>query len=163
MHMASSSPAYLLPAPGSSMGSKSALIKQNLPSSGPLPAAFHSVHHLSHPPLAQPFHRTSMSSHLNQHMSRATSSNDASHSLTASHPANANALLTTNNGDDSGGGSSGHSLSQSMESINNIGLTDDEVGKRQQLVRSHWKHPIGFLSVHKSQSNDPHHLASLNV
>ncbi|CAF4873428.1 unnamed protein product, partial [Rotaria magnacalcarata] len=39
--------------------------------------------------------------------------------------------MPTNNGDDSGGGgggggSSGHSLSQSMESINNIGLTDDE-------------------------------------
>ena len=152
MHMASSSPAYLLPGPASSIGSKSSLIKQNLPaSSGPLPAAFHSVHHLSHPQLAQPFHRTSMSTHLNQHMSRAPPSNDASHSLIASHPANANALLTTNNGDDGGGGgsgSSGHSLSQSMESINNIGLADDEVGKRQQRVRSRSKHPIGFLSGH---------------
>ena len=140
--MASSSPAYLLPGPASSLGSKSTLMKQNLPASGPIPAAFHSVHHLSHPQLAQPFHRTAMSNHLNQHMSRAAPSNDASHSLTASHAGNANTLLTTNNGDDTGGGSgsSGHSLSQSMESINNIGLTDDEVGKRQHFLRSHGSH-----------------------
>jgi hypothetical protein len=45
-------------------------------------------------------------------------------------------MLISNNNDDGGGGgggggSSGHSLSQSMESINNIGLTDDEVSKNK--------------------------------
>jgi hypothetical protein len=41
--------------------------------------------------------------------------------------------LTNNNGDDSGGsGSGGHSLSQSMESINNIGLADDEVSEAKE-------------------------------
>jgi hypothetical protein len=48
---------------------------------------------------------------------------------------NNTSVLTTNNGDDNGGGggsSSGHSLSQSMESINNIGLTDDEVSETKR-------------------------------
>lgn len=43
------------------------------------------------------------------------------------HPLSSALLSTPNPNDDSGSGSNGHSLSQSMESINNIGLPDDEV------------------------------------
>ncbi|CAF4298071.1 unnamed protein product, partial [Rotaria magnacalcarata] len=69
--------------------------------------------------------------------------NDSFHSLTVTNLNNGNSLnsnnnpsvLTTNNNnnnnnnhnDDISGSLNGHSLSQSMESINNIGLQDDEV------------------------------------
>jgi hypothetical protein len=56
--------------------------------------------------------------------------------ITNNNNNNTSSMLTSNNNDDGGGGgggggSSGHSLSQSMESINNIGLTDDEVSKNK--------------------------------
>jgi hypothetical protein len=59
-------------------------------------------------------------------------------------------VLTTNNGDDSGGGggSSGHSLSQSMESINNIGLTDDEVSETKRMQGLNCRHMIRFIFLH---------------
>ncbi|CAF1064682.1 unnamed protein product [Rotaria sp. Silwood1] len=139
MQMASSSAAYLLPGPSSSpIGAKAALIKQILPKSSQITGSttLHSVH----PQLQYPLHRSSAS---NQQFSRITSNVDTLHSLTVTNTNNGTSLLmtnnnhntnnntssmlTTNNGDDSGGGGSGgHSLSQSMESINNIGLTDDE-------------------------------------
>lgn len=146
--MASSSPAYLLPGPAPSIGSKSTLIKANFP---PHPtAAIQSVHHMAQHQLHHPIHRPSASLHSHQPYSRTAPNGDIFHSLTIANTGNGAALLTTNhnnnnntpasnnssptvlttiNTDDNsgGGGSSGHSLSQSMESINNIGLSDDEV------------------------------------
>jgi len=149
MQMASSSSPYLLPGPSSSIGSKSTLIKQTLPPPGPLATALHSIHQVSHHQLQHPLHRSSVPSHFHQQFSRTTPSNDTFHSLTVTNTNNGTSQSTTNNNnnnnntsstltpntsDDSagsggGGGSGGHSLSQSMESINNIGLTDDEVSR----------------------------------
>ncbi|CAF3162412.1 unnamed protein product [Rotaria sp. Silwood2] len=150
MQMASSSAAYLLPgsSSSSSIGAKTTFIKQLLPKPSQTTgsATLHSVH----PQLQYPFHRSSAS---NQQFSRIAPHVDTLHSLTVNNTNNGTSLLTTNNnhntnnntssvlttnnGDDSGGGggggggSGGHSLSQSMESINNIGLTDDEVSKKK--------------------------------
>lgn len=146
MQMASSSAGYLLAGPPPSMGSKAALMKQTLPPLPPPPTAIQSVHHLAQHQLHHPMHRSSASSHSHQPYSRTTPSGDIFHSLASANGSNGAALLTTNNNnnnnstsatlttinsDDGGGGSSGHSLSQSMESINNIGLTDDEVSKNK--------------------------------
>jgi hypothetical protein len=144
MQMASSSSAYLLPGSSSSLGSKSTLIKQTL-LPPPLPPPLQSVHHVPHHQVQHSFHRSSPSSHSHQQFLRTTPNSDTFHSLTVTNTNNGNSLLTTNNnnnnntsvltnnnGDDSGGsGSGGHSLSQSMESINNIGLTDDEVSENK--------------------------------
>jgi hypothetical protein len=155
MQMASSSAPYLLPGTSPSIGSKSTLIKQTLPPPVTVSTPpFHSAHHVAHHHLQHPFHRTAALSHAHQQFSRITPNNDTFHSLTVTNTNNGTSLLTTNNnnnnnnntssvlttnnGDDSsgggggGGGSSGHSLSQSMESINNIGLIDDEVRKEQE-------------------------------
>ncbi|CAM2698854.1 unnamed protein product [Rotaria socialis] len=139
MQMASSA-AYLLPEPSSSIGTKSAMIKQTLtkPPQATGSATLHSVHHVASHQIPYPFQRSSASANSYQQFSRIPSNGDTLHSLVTANTNNAASLLTThnnntssvlstNNGDDSGGGgSSGHSLSQSMESINNIGLTDDE-------------------------------------
>jgi hypothetical protein len=63
---------------------------------------------------------------------------------------NTSSMMTNNNGDDNGGGggSSGHSLSQSMESINNIGLTDDEVSETKRMQGFNCRHMIRFISLH---------------
>ncbi|UJR31183.1 hypothetical protein I4U23_018690 [Adineta vaga] len=134
MQMTTSSTAYLLPGPSSTIGSKSPLIKQMLPTA---PATLHSVSNVAHHQVQLPLHRSSISSHSHQQFSRPTSNTDTFHSLTVPHTNNVNSLLTVtttsnnnpNNIEENGGGSgsSGHSLSQSMESINNIGFTDDEV------------------------------------
>jgi hypothetical protein len=111
--MASSSSTYLLPGPSSTIiGSKSILIKQSPPT------ILHPVHHQFHPP--------SLSSHSHQQIVKSIPSNDTFHSLTVMNPNNG----TNTNEDNGSSGSNGHSLSQSMESINNIGLTDDEVRQR---------------------------------
>jgi hypothetical protein len=117
--MASSSSTYLLPGPSSTViGSKSILIKQSSPT------VFHPVRHQ----FPYPLHRPPVSSHSHQQIVKSIPANDTFHTNTN----NGTSLLTSNNNDDSsgGGGSNGHSLSQSMESINNIGLTDDEVRQR---------------------------------
>jgi len=147
MQMTSSSPAYLLPGPSSTTVSKSTLIKHTLPPSSTVPATLPSVHHVAHHQIQHPLHRPSISSHhSHQQFSRTPSNNDTFHSLTVANTNNGNSLLmtnnnnnnsntpsllTNNNGDDNSGGSGsgGHSLSHSMESINNIGFTDDEVSK----------------------------------
>ncbi len=136
--MTSSSPAYLLPGPSSTTVSKSTLIKHTLPPSSTVPAT---LHHVAHHQIQHPLHRPSIPSHHSHpQFSRTTSNNDTFHSLTVANTNNGNSLLmtnnnnnsntpsllTTNNGDDNSG-SGGHSLSHSMESINNIGFTDDEV------------------------------------
>ncbi len=126
-----------------------------------IPTAIHSVHHIAQHQLHHPTHRSSASSHSHQPYSRITPNGDTFHSLTVTtntsnnsalltannnnnnnngsnnnNNNNTSSMLTSNNNDDSsgggGGGSSGHSLSQSMESINNIGLTDDEVSKTKK-------------------------------
>ncbi len=163
--MASSSSTYFLPGPSSSIGSKSTLIKQTLPPPPP-PTAIHSVHHFAQHQLQHPIHRSSASSHSHQPFSRTTPSGDTFHSLTVTNTNNGTSLLTTNNnnnnnntsvlttnnGDDSGGGggggSSGHSLSQSMESINNIGLTDDEVSETKRMQGLNCRHMIRFIFLH---------------
>ncbi|CAF1659477.1 unnamed protein product, partial [Adineta ricciae] len=154
--MTTSSPAYLLPGPSPTIDSKSPLIKQMIPTGAPaamtVPAtALHSLHNFAHHQIQFPLHRSSISSHSHQQLSRTTPTTDTFHSLTIPNPSNSNSLLTTvptnnnnnnnnnitnnassvfptNNLEENGGGSgsSGHSLSQSMESINNIGFTDDE-------------------------------------
>lgn len=151
MQMASSSSAYLLPAPSSSISSKSTLIKQTLPPPPPPITAIHSVHHVAQHQLQHPIHRSSASTHSHQPFLRTTTpNNDTFHSLTVSNPNGGTSLLTTNNNNnnncnnnnntssvlttnnsDDNSGSGGHSLSQSMESINNIGLTDDEVSRKK--------------------------------
>ncbi len=160
MQMASSSAAYLLPGPSSSIGSKSTLIKQTLPP--PPSTAIHSVHNVAQHQLQYPIHRSSASSHSHQPYSRTTPSGDTFHSLTVANTNNGTSLLmtnnnnntssmmTNNNGDDNGGGggSSGHSLSQSMESINNIGLTDDEVSETKRMQGFNCRHMIRFISLH---------------
>lgn len=105
--MASPSSTYLLPGTSSAIiGSKSILINQS-----PSPTMFHPIHHQ--------FHRPSP----HQQIVKNIPSHDTFHSLTVTNTQN-----NTNNNEDSGSnGSNGHSLSQSMESINNIGLNDDEV------------------------------------
>lgn len=146
--MTSSSAAYLLTAPQSSIGTKSTVIKQTLPK--PLQATgsatLHSVHHAASHQLQYPFQRSSTSTNSHQQFSKMAPNGDTFQSLTPTSNNNATLLvtnnqhnvsnntssaLTVNNNDDSGGGggsgSGGHSLSQSMESINNIGLSDDEV------------------------------------
>ena len=149
MQMASSSSAYFLPGPSPSIGSKSTLIKGNFPP--PPTGAIQSVHHIAQHQLHHhPIHRPSASLHSHQPYSRTAPNGDIFHSLTVANTGNGAALLTTNNNNNNnppannhsaptvlttintddnggGGGSSGHSLSQSMESINNIGLSDDEV------------------------------------
>ncbi len=105
--MASTSSTYLLPGPPQSLiNSKSILMKQSPPTI-----------------LHQQYHRPMMKS---------IPTSNTFHSLTVPNMNNNNSslILTTNNHDDSSGGSNGHSLSQSMESINNIGLPDDEVRSR---------------------------------
>ncbi|CAF2048642.1 unnamed protein product [Rotaria magnacalcarata] len=147
MQMASSSATYLLPEPSSSIGTKSAMIKQTLTRSPQATgsATLHSVHHVASHQIPYPFQRSSAPANSYQQFSRIPSNGDTLHSLTTTNTNNAASLSTThnnstssvmptNNGDDSGGGgggggSSGHSLSQSMESINNIGLTDDELSE----------------------------------
>lgn len=106
--MASPSSTYLLPGTSSAIiGSKAILINQS-------PTMFHPIHHQ--------FHRPSP----HQQIVKNIPSHDTFHSLTV-----ANTHNNTNNNEDSGSnGSNGHSLSQSMESINNIGLNDDEVRQR---------------------------------
>ncbi len=156
MQMASSSAAYLLPGPSPLIGSKSTLIKQTLPPPTPpqpstttTPTSIHSVHHIAQHQFHHPTHRSSASLHSHQPYSRTTPTGDTFHSLTVTNTNNSSPLLITNNnnnntssmlisnnnddggGGGGGGGSSGHSLSQSMESINNIGLTDDEVSKNK--------------------------------
>jgi hypothetical protein len=160
MQMASSSAAYLLPGSTSSIGSKSTLMKQTLP---PPLTAMHSVHQVAQHQLQHPIHRSSASSHSHQPFSRTIPSGDTFHSLTvpnnnnnstsllttnANHTNNTSSVLTSNNSDDNGGGSSGHSLSQSMESINNIGLTDDEVSTTKRMQGFNCRHMIRFISLH---------------
>jgi hypothetical protein len=113
--MASSPSTFLLPG-SSSLGSKSILMKQSPPT------LFHAIHHQ----YQHPFHRPSISSHSHQQMMKSIPNNDTFHPLTVPNTNNGTSLLTNNN-DDNGSVSNGHSLSQSMESINNIGLPDDEV------------------------------------
>jgi hypothetical protein len=135
MQMTTAPAAYLLPGPPPTIGSKSPLIKQMLPA-GTVPASLH--------PVQLPLHRPPIPSHPHHQFSRpAPNTADAFHSLTVTNPNNGNSLLTTsansnpssafgtNNAEENSGssGSGGHSLSQSMESINNIGFTDDEVRK----------------------------------
>ncbi|CAF1323631.1 unnamed protein product [Rotaria magnacalcarata] len=138
--MTSSTSAYLLPEPSSSLlGAKSILIKQSSP------AMLHPLHHQ----FQHSFHRPPPSlpsyahHHHQQQMMKSMPTNDSFHSLTVTNLNNGNSLnsnnnpsvLTTNNNnnnnnnhnDDISGSLNGHSLSQSMESINNIGLQDDEV------------------------------------
>ncbi len=108
--MASSPSTYFLPGPSSTMiGSKSILIKQTSPT------IFHPVH--------RQYHRPS-----HQQIINSIPSNDAFHSLTVNNINNG-----INNKEDSNNGSNGHSLSQSMESINNIGLPDVEVRQRYKF------------------------------
>jgi hypothetical protein len=103
--MASSSSTYLLPGPSPSIiGSKSILIKPSPPTI---------LHQFQHP--------SPVLSHSHQQIVQSIPVNDTFNSLTVPNIKNG----TTNN--DDSGGSNGHSLSQSMESINNIGLIDDEV------------------------------------
>jgi hypothetical protein len=157
MQMASSSTPYLLPGSSPAIGSKSTLIKQTFPppSSATVPMpTFQSAHHVTHHQLQHPLHRSPALSYSHQQFSRMTPNSDTFHSLTVTNTNNGTSLLTTNNninnnnnntssvltnnnGDDSGGGgggsgSGGHSLSQSMESINNIGLADDEVSEAKE-------------------------------
>ena len=145
MQMASSSAAYLLPGPSSAMGTKAALMKQTLI---PPPPNMHTAQHQ----IPHPMHRSPVSLHSHHQFSRTTPNGDTFHSLAVTNNNNNNgtsllptnnhnnssSILTTNTTDDSGGGggggSSGHSLSQSMESINNIGLTDDEVRRKEYKV-----------------------------
>ncbi len=166
MQMASSSSAYLLPGPSSSIGSQSALIKQTLQPPQPPTTAIHSVHHVAQHQLQYPIHRSSASSHSHQPFLRTTPSGDTFHSLTVTNTNNSSPLLITNNnnnntssmltsnnnddggGGGGGGGSSGHSLSQSMESINNIGLTDDEVSETKRMQSFNYRHMIRFMSLH---------------
>ena len=150
MASSSSSPSsYLLPGPTlsslASMGSKSTLMKPNLPPPVQLSTPFHSIHHMSHPPLAQPFFRSSMPVNSHPNMTRSTPVGDSSHLLTvATANPSSTAMLSTHSSDENNGngacggssGSGGHSLSQSMESINNIGLTDDEVGTNKCSFRT---------------------------
>lgn len=154
MQMASSSSTYFLPGPSPSMGSKSTLIKQTLPPPPPSMTAIHSVHHVAQHQIQHPIHRSSASSHSHQPFLRTTPNGDTLHSLTVSNTNNGTSLLTTNNnnntssvltsnnGDDNGGGggSGGPSLSQSMESINNIGLTDDEVSGKHRMQGFNCRH-----------------------
>lgn len=147
MQMTTSSPAYIVPGPVPSLGAKPTLMKQNLLPPPPTTSAIHALHHqvVQHQ-LQYPLHRSPA-------YPRGTPNADTFQPLTIANTNSGTSLLTTNNhnnhnhnntasvltcnsNDDSGGGngstsggggSSGHSLSQSMESINNIGLTDDEV------------------------------------
>ena len=126
--MAASTSSYLLPG-SPPIGSKSVLIKQTPPP----PPTFHPIPHQ----FQHPFHRPPMSSHIHQQYLKSIPNGDTFHSLTVTNTNNGSSLLTTNNNNNNlssvlttnnnddnniGGG-----LSQSMESINNIGLTDDEV------------------------------------
>ncbi|CAF2523275.1 unnamed protein product [Rotaria sp. Silwood2] len=127
--MTSSSSTYLLSDPTTSLiGSKSILIKQSSPT------MFHSVQHQ----FQHPLHRPPLPLHSHQQIVKSIPANDTFHSLTVPNINNGNSLLTTNNNngssvlttnnnDEISGSLNGHSLSQSMESINNIGLQDDEV------------------------------------
>ena len=163
MQMASSSAAYLLPGPSPSIGVKSTLIKPTFPPlPPPPPTAIQSVHHFAQQHhFHHPIHRSSASLHSHQPYSRPPPNGDIFPSLTTvAGTGNGATLLTTNNtninnnsstpnvlttintddnvvrsGSNGGGsgGSSGHSLSQSMESINNIGLSDDEVSTRKSI------------------------------
>jgi hypothetical protein len=103
--MASTSSTYLLPGPSSTIiGSKSILIRQSPPTM---------FHQFQHP---------------HAHIVKSIPTNETFHSFPVPNTNNGSSFLPTNHHDDSGGSSSnGHSLSQSMESINNVGLTDDEV------------------------------------
>jgi hypothetical protein len=130
--MASSSLPYLLPGSSPTIGSKSVFIKQSPP-----PPIFHPIPHQ----FQHPYHRPPIPSHIHQHYSKSIPNGDTFHPLTVNSDNNGNTLLTTNNNnntssmlttnnnDDSNtnGGPNNHSLSQSMESINNIGSPDDEV------------------------------------
>ncbi|CAF1524425.1 unnamed protein product [Adineta steineri] len=134
--MASSPSTYFLPGPQSTsslLGSKSILIKQSPP------PMIHSVHHQQQhqQQFQHPLHRPFISSHSHQQIMKSIPNNDTFHPLTVTNSNNGTSLITANhnnnnnnnnnNDDNSGSGSNGHSLSQSMESINNIGLPDDEV------------------------------------
>ena len=166
--MASSS-SYLLPGPTpsslTSIGSKSALMKSSLPPPVPLSSPYHSLHHMSHPPLPpQSYFRSSMPGNPHPHMTRNTPVGDSSHPLTVTtaNPSSL-ALSSMNNSDENNGGgggssgSGGHSLSQSMESINNIGLTDDEVGNNKCSFRADRYHSLShktkIATWHRSISN----------
>ena len=96
---------YLLPDPNRS--SKSTLIKSPVP----IPTAYHPMHPAFYP----------RSSQTNVHLTvRSAPVNESSSALTVANCHSDDSSTTT-------AGSGGHSLSQSMESINNIGLPDDEV------------------------------------
>lgn len=143
--MTSSTSTYLLPEPSSLIGSKSILIKQTSPT------IMHPVHHQFQHPLHRPPPSFPVLTHSHQQMIKSMPTNDTFHSLTVANINNGNSLLTTNssntstvlttttnnntnssnpnnnNSDELSNGLNGHSLSQSMESINNVGLQDDEV------------------------------------
>jgi hypothetical protein len=114
--MAASSSTYFLPGPSSSLiNSKSLLIKQSPP------PILHPIHQQFQHPLHRPF--------VPSNPMKSIPNSDTYHgtSLLTTNNNNTSSILTTNYNDDSSGGSNGHSLSQSMESINNIGSPDDEV------------------------------------
>ena len=151
MQMTTPSSAYILPGPIPSLNAKSTLMKQTLlPPPPPLPPSSAAIHAIHHHAAQHPLHRSPATLQSHPAYSRITSNGDTFQPLTIASTNNGTSLLTTNhnnnnnnntstvltsniNDDNSGGnsstsgGSSGHSLSQSMESINNIGLTDDEV------------------------------------
>ena len=136
--MTSSSPTYFLPEPSSPLiGAKPILLKQS-------PSTI--VHPVQHPSQLS-FHHPSIPSNPHQQIVKSISNSDTLRSLAAMNTNNGTSLLTTNNKNpnhntsslsssvlttnntnDIGNGLNGHSLSQSMESVNNIGLQDDEVG-----------------------------------
>ena len=111
--MTSSPSTYLLPGPPTLLGSKPILIKPSPPA-------------ILHPSIHQ---RPSLSTHVHPQMMKSMSPNDTFHPLTITTTTNGTSVLQANhnNNEDCSNGSNGHSLSQSMESINNIGLPDDEV------------------------------------
>ncbi|CAF2975959.1 unnamed protein product [Rotaria sp. Silwood2] len=150
--MTSSSSTYLLSDPTTSLiGSKSILIKQSSPT------MFHSVQHQ----FQHPLHRPPLPLHSHQQIVKSIPANDTFHSLTVPNINNGNSLLTTNNNngssvlttnnnDEISGSLNGHSLSQSMESINNIGLQDDEgyEGSLLKVTNKNGKNlsPVGFVT-----------------
>ena len=94
-------------------------------------------------PSGDAFHSLTVTTNTSNSSALLTANNNNNNNNNTSNNNNNNtsSVLTSNNNnnDDScggggGGGSSGHSLSQSMESINNIGLTDDEVSKKCKKI-----------------------------
>ena len=149
--MASSSSIYLTPESSSTSGAKLTLVKPTTTKTSQLPAPImlHSTRHATCHQLPYSLKRSSTSLRSFQQFSRTVPSSDTFHSPPVPNINNGTSLSTahgnhihhnnnsnnntvpvfTNNIDD-GSGCGGHSLSQSMESIDNVDLTVDEVSKK---------------------------------